>query len=131
MLVEMELNTTTDNMTAENLGISPEYALQDYNITADELQSIIQNINISADPFLTEIVTTTTFAGDLIDEQMANVDDVSIIDSWLIHLNFSRYIVGIQNRERNILDKCLKVGFDVCCSLIKMCQHCVTNHQSE
>jgi hypothetical protein len=37
MLVEIESNMTTDNMTAENLGISPEYALQDYNITADEL----------------------------------------------------------------------------------------------
>jgi hypothetical protein len=78
MLVEIESNTTTDNMTAENLGISPEYALQDYNITADELQSVIKNINISADPFLAEIVATITFAGNLIDEQMAIVALIQI-----------------------------------------------------
>ena len=107
MLVKMESNMTTDNMTAENLGISPEYALQDYNITADELQSVIQNINISADPFLAEIVATTTFAGDLIDEQMANVDDVSVIESWLL---------SMENITGNYFNESECFGFEDCVS---------------
>jgi hypothetical protein len=107
MLVEIESNMTTDNMTAENLGISPEYALQDYNITADELQSVIKNINISADPFLAEIVATTTFAGNLIDEQMAIVDDVSIIESWLL---------SMENITGNYFNESDCIGFEDCVS---------------
>ncbi|CAG2256354.1 unnamed protein product [Mytilus edulis] len=60
------------NMTLEELGISEKYAKSDYNITADELSIVLDEIksNMLDDPVISEIANVREVAYDMINSGM-------------------------------------------------------------
>ncbi|CAC5403143.1 unnamed protein product [Mytilus coruscus] len=94
--IDMTINT--DNLTAESLGISTDYALQEFNITDEDLRIAIENAtDMSSDSsYISQMANTSNFAAELLDSQMADADTMSVIDHW-IH--------GMTNTSRDFFDE--------------------------
>ncbi|VDH99149.1 Hypothetical predicted protein [Mytilus galloprovincialis] len=77
-----------DNMTLEELGISEDYAKRDYNITADELSQVLEEVksNMIDDPVISEIANVNEVAYDMINSGIDEANSLPIISSWLFEM---------------------------------------------
>ncbi|VDI64211.1 Hypothetical predicted protein [Mytilus galloprovincialis] len=80
--------SSIDNMTLEDSGISEEYAQSDYNLTADELNIVLEEVktNMIDDPIISEIANVTGVAYDMINSGMDEANSLPIINSWLFEM---------------------------------------------
>ncbi|CAC5419911.1 unnamed protein product [Mytilus coruscus] len=84
--------SSIDNMTLETSGISEEYAQSDYNLTAEELNIVLEEVktNMLDDPVISEIANVTEVAHDMINSGMDEANSLPIINSWLFEMeNFT------------------------------------------
>ncbi|CAC5392959.1 unnamed protein product [Mytilus coruscus] len=74
--------------SSTELGISEEYAQSDYNITADELSIVLEEVktNMIDDPVISEIANVTKVAYDMINSGMDEANSLPIISSWLFEM---------------------------------------------
>lgn len=77
-------NFNISNMTIESAGISPEYALKDYNITEEELNSILENFkdNFTSDPIYNEIEAVEKEANDISHMSVNQAENLPLIEHW-------------------------------------------------
>ncbi|CAG2197544.1 unnamed protein product [Mytilus edulis] len=74
-----------DNLTAESLGISTDYALREFNLTDEDIRNAIDNATdmSSDDSFLSQMANISNIAAELLDSQMADAESISVIDHWI------------------------------------------------
>ncbi|XP_052087692.1 uncharacterized protein LOC127724683 [Mytilus californianus] len=104
---DMNIPITADNLTAESLGISTDYALREFNLTDEDIRNAIENATdmLSDDSSLSQMANATSFAAELLDTQMADEDSISVIDHW-IH--------GMTNTSRDYFDETECYDFKDC-----------------
>ncbi|CAC5355727.1 EGF-containing fibulin-like extracellular matrix protein 1,Fibrillin-1,Fibulin-1,Fibulin-2,Mucin-like protein,Fibrillin-2,Matrilin-3 [Mytilus coruscus] len=80
--------SSIDNMTLETSGISEEYAQSDYNLTAEELNIVLEEVktNMLDDPVISEIANVTEVAYDMINSGIDEANSLPIISSWLFEM---------------------------------------------
>ncbi|CAC5378020.1 unnamed protein product [Mytilus coruscus] len=78
---DMNIPITSDNLTAESLGISTDYALREFNLTDEDIRNAIGNATdmSSDDSSLSQMSNASSFAAELLDTQMADADSISVI----------------------------------------------------
>ncbi|XP_053373366.1 uncharacterized protein LOC123544865 [Mercenaria mercenaria] len=89
LIDELQQFTTTglaDNMTLENLGISKEHAENDYNMTDDDFEKLMENITqaIENDLLLTEISTVANVSIENMAEIKESIESINFLDSWFV-----------------------------------------------
>lgn len=104
---DMNTPITADNLTAESLGISTDYALREFNITDEDIRNAIDNATdmSSDDSTLSQMANASSFAAELLDTQMADADSISVIDHW---------IYGMTNTSRDYFDETECYDFKDC-----------------
>ncbi|XP_071163252.1 uncharacterized protein [Mytilus edulis] len=104
---DMNIPITADNLTAESLGISTDYALREFNLTDEDILNAIENATdmSSDDSSLSQMVNASSFAAELLETQMADADSISVIDHW---------IYGMTNTSRDYFDETECYDFKDC-----------------
>ncbi|CAG2207561.1 unnamed protein product [Mytilus edulis] len=106
-IIDMNIPITADNLTAESLGISTDYALREFNLTDEDILNAIENATdmSSDDSSLSQMVNASSFAAELLETQMAYADSISVIDHW---------IYGMTNTSRDYFDETECYDFKDC-----------------
>ncbi|VDI61539.1 Hypothetical predicted protein [Mytilus galloprovincialis] len=101
------LDISKQNVTLESLGINPEYALREFNITQEELQESVNNTlnNTTDDPYMTEITESSQFAADVLSRQMTDAESISVIKHWTF---------GMQNYSQENFEELECIGLEDC-----------------
>ncbi|XP_076085556.1 uncharacterized protein LOC143056352 [Mytilus galloprovincialis] len=101
------LDISKQNVTLESLGINPEYALREFNLTVEELQESVNNTlnNTADDPYMNEITESSQFAADVLSEQMTDAESISVIKHWTF---------GMQNYSQEYFEESKCIGLEDC-----------------
>lgn len=101
------LDISKQNVTLESLGINPDYALREFNLTVEELQESVNNTlnNTADDPYMNEITESSQFAADVLSQQMTDAESISVIKHWTF---------GMQNYSHEYFEESECIGLEDC-----------------
>ena len=80
-----DINFMSDNLTVETVGIDLDVALNEFNLTHDDVMATLNSAkeNISSDPLLSELGSMAKDAGSILQNQTENANKVMIVNHWL------------------------------------------------
>ncbi|XP_053380102.1 uncharacterized protein LOC123547975 [Mercenaria mercenaria] len=78
------INVTTETVTADSVGISTEYAANDYNMTEEDIDKAINDSKAAAadDPLLNEIQSAANISVQSVDAETKAVESVNYQSAW-------------------------------------------------
>ncbi|XP_052227837.1 uncharacterized protein LOC127842392 [Dreissena polymorpha] len=85
----INLQTLSDNLTLETIGVNPEVALKDFNISSSTLDEAIENAkgNVSTDPLLENIASFADEASTFLAEQAESANKLFFVNQWIAAMN--------------------------------------------
>ncbi|CAG2210108.1 unnamed protein product [Mytilus edulis] len=109
--ISLDDSNTTDilkqNLSLESLGINPEYAFKEFNLTLEDLHEALNNTlnNTENDPNLTQITNSSQFAAELLNQQLKDAESISVIEQWTF---------GMINHSQGYFEESECVGLEDC-----------------
>ncbi|CAC5419922.1 Fibrillin-1 [Mytilus coruscus] len=106
--------STVNTMTLESAGISEEYAYNDYNLTIDELNAVMEDvkINLKKDPVMSEIANVTELAYRMVDSGIDEANSLPLVNLWMLGMENFTFDFFDENDCSNFQD-CLQHAFSV------------------
>ncbi|CAG2200421.1 unnamed protein product [Mytilus edulis] len=102
------------NMTLESAGISEEFAYNDYNLTIDDLNAVLEDVkkNVKEDSVVSEIFNVTKFAYNMIDSGIDQANSIPLINVWILEMENNTFHFFDANECSNFQD-CLQYAFSI------------------
>ncbi|XP_052081717.1 uncharacterized protein LOC127719541 isoform X3 [Mytilus californianus] len=106
--------STVNSMTLESAGISEEVAYNDYNLTINELNAVMEDvkINLKEDPVMSEIGNVTELAYRMVDSGIDEANSLPLINLWMLGMENFTFDFFDENDCSNFQD-CLQHAFSV------------------
>ncbi|XP_052232986.1 uncharacterized protein LOC127845858 [Dreissena polymorpha] len=85
----INLQTLSDNLTLETIGVDPEVALKDFNISSSTLDEAIENAkgNVSTDPLLENIASFADEASTFLADEAESANKLFFVNQWIAAMN--------------------------------------------
>lgn len=85
-LDDFDIEKIQSNFSLENSGIDPEVAMRDYNISLDELNNVMGDVNASLrnDSLLSEVQQISEMSKSHMKESSRVVDSIRVTDQWVL-----------------------------------------------
>ena len=79
-------NNTMMNMSLEDIGIDPNVAEREFNISIDDLNELVQKgkDNLTNNDLLNEIRSFTHSSADLLESQIDDANNVGVLNQWIL-----------------------------------------------
>lgn len=102
------------NITLEAAGINEEFAFNEYNLTIDDLNAVLEDVkkNFKEDSVISEISKVTKLAYNMIDSGIHQANSIPLINVWMLEMENNTFRFFHADECSNFQD-CLQHAFSI------------------